>query len=460
MSANPSPARQLFFTAMMRVLVLASIACVLGLSLGGWAWGFALAGVVCLVAFAYHAWKLAQLFAWLGSDHSAASVPDGEGIWGEVLADLYRLLRTGRVNQQALGDTLARFQEAAAALPDGVVMLDNENNIVWCNPTAETHWRIVLDNDRMQTITYFVRYPEFIAFLAARKFRTPLILKLPPLPGSGLRDDITLTVQLVAFGNDQALLLSRDVSERFRLERMRSDFVANVSHELRTPLTVMAGFLETIHKLGPDKAYLIQRSLDHMHDQTERMQRLVDDLLTLSELEDAQNKLSENVVDMHALVEAAIEDAKIVSDDRHRIEASLGQVWLIGNHDEIASLISNLISNAVRHSPEGSDISVTLELHAETKELEFAVKDNGEGIPAAHLPRLTERFYRVDRGRSRAVGGTGLGLAIVKHVLVRHGGRLDIESEQGSFNHGSTFRAIFPAERVRLSQPKPEAVAA
>ncbi len=458
MSSNQSPARQLFFTAMLRLIVLASLACGLGLSLGGWALGFAFAGAVCLVAFAYYAWKLAQLYAWLGSDHSAALVPDGAGTWGEVLAELYRLLRTSRVNQRALSEALARFQEAAAALPDGVVMLDNENNIVWCNPTAESHWRIVLNNDRMQTITYFVRYPEFIAFLAARKFKTPLILKLPPLPGSGMRDDITLTVQLVAFGNDQALLLSRDVSERFRLERMRSDFVANVSHELRTPLTVLAGFLETIHKLGPDKAYLIQRSLDHMHDQTERMQRLVDDLLTLSELEDAQNKLSENVIDMHALVEAAIEDAKIMSNDRHRMDASLGQVWLIGNHDEIASLVSNLIGNAVRHAPDGSDITVTLAVNAQTGELEFAVKDNGEGIPAAHLPRLTERFYRVDRGRSRAVGGTGLGLAIVKHVLVRHGGRLNIESEQGSFNHGATFRATLPPERVRLNQPKLEAV--
>ena len=457
MATPPPPTRHLFFTALLRVLLLALVAAMVGRLADGWAAAFALAGAVVLFAFAYHAWKLAQLYAWLSSDHSAASVPDGEGIWGEVLTDLYRLLRQARVNQQALGDSLARFQQAAAALPDGVVMLDNENNIVWCNPMAEAHWRIAQDSDRMQTITYFIRYPEFIAYLAARNFNAPLTLKLNR---GGSDDDMTLSLQLVAFGNDQMLLLSRDISERERLEIMRSDFVANVSHELRTPLTVMAGFLETLHKIGADKPELRQRSLEHMGAQTERMQRLVDDLLTLSRLEDAHNKLSEGTIDMQALVAACADDAKIMANGRHTMHVSLLPAWLTGNRDEIASLVSNLVGNAVSHSPDGSSIAVSLTVNAEREELVFAVKDNGEGIATAHLPRVTERFYRVDRSRSRAVGGTGLGLAIVKHVLVRHGGRLEIDSAQGSDDHGSTFRAIFPANRVRVTPPHPEAVAA
>ncbi len=462
MAPRQHPVRRLFLTAVLRVMVLAALTGCIGLLAGGWSLAFALAGLVALLAFAYHAWKLAQLYAWLATEHTAATVPDGAGTWGEVLTDLYRLLREARVNQQALQDSLARFQQAAAALPDGVVMLDTENNIVWCNPTAETHWRISLDNDRMQTITYFIRYPEFNAYLAARNFNEALSLKFNRPLDAGGSEDVTLTVQLVAFGEDQALLLSRDVSERDRLERMRSDFVANVSHELRTPLTVMAGFLETIAKISgdPDKADLMKRSLDHMGAQSERMQRLVDDLLALSRLEDAQNKLNESVIDMQALVQAAVSDARIMSAGRHVIQVSLAPSWLVANREEIGSLVSNLIGNAVRHSPDGSEINVVLAENEAAEELVFSVKDTGEGIPAAHLPRLTERFYRVDRGRSRAVGGTGLGLAIVKHVLVRHGGRLEIESSQGSEDHGSTFRVTFPASRTLMSQPQPQAVAA
>ncbi|MEI6737274.1 MAG: phosphate regulon sensor histidine kinase PhoR [Pseudomonadota bacterium] len=448
------PAR-LFLTALLRVLLLSCVAAGTGLLVSDWALGFALAGLVALLAFAYHAWKLAQLYAWLSAEHTAATVPDGLGTWGEVLTDLYRLLRQARLNQQQLSASLARFQQAAEALPDGAVMLDTENNIVWCNPVAEAHWRISLNNDRMQAITYFIRYPEFNTYLAERNFNEPLLLKFSRSLDAGGTEDATFTVQLVAFGDDQALLLSRDISERDRLERMRSDFVANVSHELRTPLTVMAGFLETMQKVGQDKPDLVKRSLEHMSQQAERMQRLVDDLLALSRLEDGQNKLHESVIDMHALALAAINDARIMSDGRHVLCAALTSSWLVGNGDEIASMFSNLLGNAVRYTPDGGDINVSLNITPDTHELVFAVQDNGEGVSAVHLPRLTERFYRVDRGRSRASGGTGLGLAIVKHVLMRHGGRLDIESTQGADRHGSTFRVTFPARRTLKEQPEP-----
>jgi len=458
-----SPALLLMYTALLRVVV---VAIVVGASVGvfgGWAAAFATASLVILLGFAYHAWKLSQLYIWLGTEHRAADVPDGFGTWGDVLSDLYRVIRQHRVEQQSLSDSLARFQQAAAALPDGVVMLDNENNIVWCNPAAQEHWHISLDRDLMQTITYIIRIPEFNDYLAARNTNEALTLKFNQSLALGGSRDVSLAVQLVAFGDHQTLLLSRDISERERLERMRSDFVANVSHELRTPLTVMAGFLETMHETdiaGGTKPELLKRSLNHMSQQTERMQRLVDDLLTLSRLEDSQNKLAESVIDMHGLVQASINDAKVMSGGRHDLSASLAAAWLTGNRDEISSLVSNLVSNAIRYTPDGGRVVVTLKTRGPEGDLVFSVKDDGEGIAVEHLPRLTERFYRVDRGRSRASGGTGLGLAIVKHVLMRHGGKLEIESSQGSEDHGSTFRTIFPASRVMVEQPKPQAVAA
>jgi two-component system, OmpR family, phosphate regulon sensor histidine kinase PhoR len=461
------PAKALFFTALLRVVLIGLFVGVTGVLVGGWAFGFAMMGLVALAGFLYHAWKLAQLSAWLSSDLSAASMPDGWGVWGETLGDLYRLLRTERNSMQSLSDALARFQQAASALPDGAVMLDHDNNMVWCNPMAESHWQVSLANDRMQTITYFIRYPEFSAYLAERKFNEPLTLRFsrPSAVGAiGRAQELTLAVQLVEFGNDQMLLLSRDISERERLETMRTDFVANVSHELRTPLTVMSGFLETLQQTTrPDVAAnvspdVVQRSLAHMSAQTERMRTLVDDLLMLSRLEDTHNKLNETVVDMRELVNGIVGEARVMSRARHTVSADLVDAWLVGNRDEIRSAVTNLVANAVRYTPEGGTISV--ESSFRDDELIVTVRDNGEGIAPEHIPRLTERFYRVDRGRSRDVGGTGLGLAIVKHVLMRHQGRIEIESSQQSEDHGATFRLIFPATRTRSEQPRLQAVAA
>jgi two-component system phosphate regulon sensor histidine kinase PhoR len=461
-------AHKLLLTASLRVALLAALGGLLGGLVFGWIAAFVMTTLIVFAGFAYHAWKLSQLHIWLGSDLRAADLPDGFGTWGDVLSDLYRVIRQQRTDQQALSNSLARFQQAATALPDGAVMLDNENNIVWCNPAAEEHWHISLSNDRMQTITYIVRTPEFIDFLAKRNLGESLTLKFAQPLGPNSSREVSLAVQLVGFGDDQTLLLSRDISERERLERMRSDFVANVSHELRTPLTVMAGFLETMHGTdiaGGSKPELLKRSLDHMSQQTERMQRLVDDLLALSRLEDAQNKLAESVIDMQGLVQASVNDARVMSGGRHKVTTSLLPVWLVGNRDEVSSLISNLVSNAIRYTPDDGAVHVRLQMVSPpdgvgSGDLLFSVNDTGEGIPPEHLPRLTERFYRVDRGRSRAAGGTGLGLAIVKHVLVRHGGRLEIQSSQGSEDHGSCFKAIFPAVRVMSEQPKPQAVAA
>jgi len=457
-----SAVHKITLTALARVALLSLVmGGIAGMIWGGAAGGIASAMTVFL-CFWYYAWKLAQLSEWL-NDPKAATLPDGFGVWGETLGNLYRLIRQERTAQQALATTLDRFQEAASALPDGAVMLDNQYNIVWCNPNAEAHWSISLDRDRMQTITYLIRYPEFIDYLNARKFSQksgqppgqpfaqPLTLRVSQPKTSSSATDVTLSVQLVPFGNEQMLLLSRDISEREQLETMRRDFVANVSHELRTPLTVLLGFLETISAAGDSNPGVIAKSLVHMGSQTLRMERLVNDLLTLSRLEDNRNRLTAAPINMPELIASIALDAQHLSNGDHKIVLESATEWLLGNRDEIASALSNLVTNAVRYTPAGGEINLRWAMLQCAPV--FSVRDNGEGISAEHLPRLTERFYRVDRGRSRASGGTGLGLAIVKHVLLRHGAQLEITSSQHAETHGTAFKIVFPAERACPPQP-------
>jgi two-component system phosphate regulon sensor histidine kinase PhoR len=421
-------------------------------------WGLSAAMLTILACFGYYALKLAQLEIWL-DDPRAATTPDGAGRWGDVLAKLYRVIREERAQRDLLAGSLARFQQAASALPDGAVMLDDQHNIVWCNPTAESHWGVSLKRDRMQTITYFIRQPEFLDYLKARNYGEPLALKIArPAIADVAAVELTISVQLVPFGDDQMLLLSQDISTREFLETMRRDFVANVSHELRTPLTVMVGFLETVTTAGPANPALLEKSLRHMTTQTVRMQRLVDDLLTLSRLEDNRNKPVMAPINIPELVSSLVADAEQLSNGHHRISVKAGDAWLVGSRDEIQSAFGNLVTNAVRYTPDGGHIEVVWSI--ENRLPVFRVRDDGEGIAPEHLPRLTERFYRVDRGRSRASGGTGLGLAIVKHVLIRHGARLEIQSSQGAAEHGTTFSVIFPAERLCVAEPGLQAVAA
>ena len=452
-----SPVQKSFLVIALRVTLIALVVGSIAGLIGGTNVGLVFAAAVILLAFSYYAWKLAQLFHWL-ENPQAATLPDADGMWGDVLGKLYRLIKQERVSQKSLSDALSRFQQAATALPDGALMLDDQNNIVWLNPVAEQHWGISLVNDRMQTVTYFIRYPEFIEYLNQRNYGEPLSLKVSRNDVAGLAKEISLAVQLVPFGEDQMLLLSRDVSERDRLETMRRDFVANVSHELRTPITVIAGFLETVSTVGTGNPALLEKSLAHMTTQALRMQRLVEDLLTLSRLEDAGHRPLQAPINTPELIASLVIDAEQLSAGRHRISAHIATDWLLGNRDEIASAFGNLISNAVRYTPEGGliDIHWTLEEGAPV----FRVRDNGEGIAPEHVPRLTERFYRVDRGRSQATGGTGLGLAIVKHVLIRHGGRLEVQSSRDATAHGTQFSILFPVERACAPQPKPQAVAA
>jgi two-component system, OmpR family, phosphate regulon sensor histidine kinase PhoR len=455
-----SSVAKLTIIALIRVALLALVVGGLSAWFFNLAVGLLLGGMLVFACFAYYAWKLGQLSNWL-ADPQAATLPDASGLWGDVLGDLYRVIRTQRIEQAATDDRLARFEEAAAALPDGAVMLDKQFNIVWCNPSAEKHWSISRERDRWQAITNLIRYPEFVEHLNARQFGVPLLLRIAPAKSALadlLQPELILSVQLVRFGAEQILLVSTDVSVRERLETMRRDFVANVSHELRTPLTVLAGFAETAASIGASNPAVLQKALGHMQTQASRMQSLVEDLLTLSRLEDSRNLLAAAPVNVPELISRIVADARALSSGAHNITTQIGDFWVIGNRDELNSAFSNLVFNAVRYTPPQGTIEVVWAM-VDGKPM-FAVKDNGEGIAAEHIPRLTERFYRVDNGRSRASGGTGLGLAIVKHVLLRHGANLDIASSQQVDRHGSTFAASFPAARACEANARPVAVAA
>jgi two-component system, OmpR family, phosphate regulon sensor histidine kinase PhoR len=397
-----------------------------------------------LILLLHHLSNLSRLYRWL-KDPRSDTLPDGGAEWEEVYASLARLLRRQTQIEVRLSAALERFQQAGAALPEGVIILDDADRIEWCNPKAEAYFGLSSQRDRRQQITYLVRTPQFAEYLETRNFREPLLLRL-------WRNDqeLTLSIQLVPYGDSEKLLLSRDITRWERMETTRRDFVANVSHELRTPLTVLGGFLETLSDMQKPDPDMLRRSLQLMGEQATRMQRLVEDLLTLSKLESAQNPLNEEFVDVPELVRSLFSDAQALSGGRHRFrlraEDSEG---VRGNAEELRSALSNLISNAVRYTPEGGEIEVSWSKRE--GEPVFAVRDTGIGIEPHHVPRLTERFYRVDRSRSRSTGGTGLGLAIVKHVLSRHQAHLEIESEPG---RGSTFSAIFPAARS-LAPPAP-----
>ncbi len=335
-----------------------------------------------------------------------------------------------------LAHSLARSRQAGRALPYGVAILDAEYRIVWCNDSCEAHFGIGAEADVGHPITNLVRQPEFVEYVATAEFSKPLQLKTT-------RDGLVLSVQFVPYVDSQRLLLSRDITQGTRLETMRRDFVANVSHELRTPLTVLVGFLETVRELKLDP----ERSRDYLNlmaEQSRRMQRIIDDLLTLSTLESTPEPPHDEHVDMVSLLSQIHSEAQALSAGRQRITLDAEPGFdLLGTESELASAFGNLASNAVRYTPPGGE--VRLVWRGSQKGAEFTVEDTGVGIEAEHIPRLTERFYRVDRGRSRETGGTGLGLAIVKHALARHQATLEIESTPGK---GSRFTAKFPSRRV------------
>lgn len=410
-------------------------ATLLGAVLGSFwlGWGIGLA-----VYLAFHVYQLRRLVSWLRSGKTR-NIPEAGGIWGEVFHYLYQRQRKHQQRKRQLEEMLERFQEATSALPDATVVIGRKDEILWFNDAAAGLLGLHSSQDKGQPIDNLLRHPEFSTYLHQNGGGE--VLRIP----SPVDDSLSLSIRLIDYGRDQRLLVARDISQQQRLDQMRRDFVANVSHELRTPLTVISGFLETLMDSGDECAARWQRSLDLMHQQAARMQQLVADLLMLSRLETDRSTVPREVVEVPALLAAIREDAQLLSGDkRHHITLEAEpDLRLYGAERELYSAFSNIVGNAVRYTPAGGEIH--LRWWHDGSGAHFSASDSGIGIPPEHIPRLTERFYRVDSGRSREVGGTGLGLAIVKHVLTRHNARLRVDSRAGK---GSTFSIDFPSDRI------------
>lgn len=421
-------------------------------ALSDWTTALGFAAVAFLLRYLRDAVHLRNLWRWSRRE-TGAVLPRSSGAWEELYAQLYHRGRAVQREHAELSNALASFRGAAHALPEGVVTLNAQSQILWCNPQAEDHLNLRLSKDVGQNIANLVRAPDFLQYVARGQWERPVQLRVRH-PGQHV--ERVLSLQLVTYGDGQKLLLSRDITRFERLETMRRDFVANVSHELKTPLTVLAGFLETISEADVTPAQQA-KYMALMREQAERMQRLVDDLLTLSALE-ASDTPREDRIDAGHLIERIAGTARQLSAGRHRIEFDIEpELHVLGSELELTSALGNLVTNAIRYTEEGGHIVVRW-ISTPDGGAAFSVTDDGIGIPAQHIPRLTERFYRVDRGRSRQSGGTGLGLAIVKHVLTRHQGQLHIASEVG---RGSTFTVTLPASRMRRDRvgetPEPAA---
>ncbi len=390
-----------------------------------------------LLYLASHIYWIHRLSRWLGQP-DIHNMPVGTGIWEDVFAAIYHQQRLYARNKTQLSSALDRFRHAASALPDGVTLLNKNDKIEWCNAPAEKQLGLHMRQDAGQPISYLVRHADFTEYLKHGEYAEPIKLK------SGRDSEITLELQLIPFGDKQKLMISRDISQLEKIEHMRRDFIANVSHELRTPLTVVGGFLETLSDMEGAVPPSTSAYFNMMQEQTHRMRLLIEDLLTLSQLESGTNMPQDTEVDVTALLHTLVKEANSLSHGRHQIILnSDANIAITGSMQELHSAFSNLVTNAVRYTPEGGEIE--LSWASRGNEAVFSVRDTGIGIEQKHLDRLTERFYRVDRSRSRETGGTGLGLSIVKHILTRHQARLEIESELGK---GSIFKMVFSKSRL------------
>ncbi|MEY2686106.1 MAG: histidine kinase [Pseudomonadota bacterium] len=395
---------------------------------------------------------IARLEAWLRlakAELHAPDLPRLSSFWSELGYRFEAALRERERRVEQEGRRLAQFLSAIEASPNGVLLLDANDHILWCSRVAAGHFALDPQRDLGQRVTNLVRAPTFVAHLQelailstheqATEPREPVLM---PSPARSLN----LSVLAVTYGNGLRLVLSQDVTDSQRNDEMRRNFVANVSHEIRTPLTVLVGFVDTLADLPLSDAERT-RVIGLMRQQSQRMQSLVDDLLTLARIEGSAPPPPDRWVDVAELVEQVKVEAEGLSRGHHHLgwSGDLEGLELAGNASELRSAMANLMTNAVRYTPEQGEISFAVQVRHDGR-LQVDVRDTGIGIAPEHLPRLTERFYRVDGSRSRATGGTGLGLAIVKHVVQRHGGELQIRSELGQ---GSTFSMVLPAARVR-----------
>lgn len=423
--------------------VAAALLCsVGGGALAAWVSGNTLAGLLGSATLGLGAMVVAQtgsgarLLNWLRDDVEAEP-PDDIGLWKDVAYQVQKILRRRDQIITHEQQRLTQFLAAVEASPIGVLLLDANHQITWCSRVAADHLGLDPQRDIAQPVTNLVRAPAFVEHMQSGRSEQPVVVA-----GAG---GARVSVLVQAYGEGLKLVLTQDITERERAEVMRRNFVANVSHEIRTPLTVLAGFVETMSQLPLSEAER-KRVLALMTAQAQRMQALVADLLTLAQLEGSPRPPADRWVNVADLMQRAQADGAALSAGQHALHfVGAGDAQIAGNEAELHSALGNLVANAVRYTPGGGSIDVTWTTQDDGWGV-LRVADSGIGIAREHLARLTERFYRVDGSRSRDTGGTGLGLSIVKHVVQRHGGEIDIQSEPGK---GSTFRLLLPPSRVR-----------
>ncbi len=428
-------------SALSRFIFIVCLAFIVAyVALINWGENIAIAAGIAVLAIplVYSYINLARLRKYALAD-AVESMPLPSGFWEEVFFRLQRLVRNLKQQIRVTEQQHDRFIEAFQASPNGIVMLDDQDQIEWCNAIAERFFGLNFKRDAMQRINFLIRRPEFVQYLNKRQFEDPLLLER-----MGSDSNLSLMIQAFPFGDKRHLLLVQDVTDLQKADAMRRDFVANVSHEMRTPITVLMGFLETVQSLELEKSQRDQY-FDMMMSQAQRMKSLVEDLLTLANLESNTLPAPMQAVQIPTMMALLKNDAEALSHGRHALNfETTTPCKLMGDERELLSAFGNLVSNAIRYTPDVGSISAKWSVNIEGQG-EFSVTDTGPGISSEHLPRLTERFYRVDRSRSRDTGGTGLGLAIVKHIANRHQAQLVIESTAGK---GSTFTLRFPKERI------------
>lgn len=396
------------------------------------AWLFA----ATFVYLVWHVINLYRLDQWLRRGRQL-STPASRGVWGELFNHFYRLRRRDRERKRRIASLLREFRNSTAAMPDGIVLLDALWEIIWFNDSAERLLGLRPGQDLRRRIGNLIRHPDFVGYLRHGNFDEPVDIPAPAAPG------VRVALHIVPYGSDQRLLIARDVTRLHRLEEMRRDFVANASHELRSPLTVVGGYLDAM-RADPRLEHDWGVPLAEMEHQMQRMLAIIKDLLELSRLETEAREAPFAPVDVPSMLQRVQHEALALGYGPRDVEVDIKDpTWILGSESELFSAFSNLVFNAMRYTPDSGKVTIRWSLDGEGVRL--SVSDTGVGIAAEHIPRLTERFYRVDRSRSRDSGGTGLGLAIVKHVLQRHDAELEVESEPGK---GSIFTCHFPLERV------------
>ncbi|MCC4270996.1 phosphate regulon sensor histidine kinase PhoR [Marinobacter nauticus] len=422
-----------------------------GTTLAGFYFGEPLYGLlVGLVAYLW--WTLVQarrLYQWLGNPSASDEAPQSIGLWGDIFDSLHKLNQNHLMTQDRLRARINRVQESTNAMRDGVIMTDARGAMEWWNGSAEYLLGFRRSTDQGQYIHNLIRNPAFKAYFDTRDYREPLEINSPAKP------HIHLQIQISLFGDDDRLIVAKDVTRLYQLEQMRRDFVGNVSHEMRTPLTVISGYLETLVDHGDELPAKWRRAINTMAAQASRMEALITDLILLSRIETGEHTVDDTLTDVDALLNQICHDARALSGDKgHQISVQISDHRLLqGDESQLRSAFSNLVFNAVKYTPAGGAITVAWSTNRDGAHL--SVKDTGIGIDPIHIPRLTERFYRADPSRHKDTGGTGLGLAIVKHVLINHDGNLEIRSKVGE---GSEFICHFPRERLveRIPEQVPE----